>query len=38
LNNNDDIFLVVNEGYRDKKKKEKVEKIEIHLFKKDNGY
>lgn len=38
LNNNDDIFLVVNEGYRDKKKKEKVEKIELHLFKKDNGY
>lgn len=38
LNNNDDIFLVVNEGYRDKKKKEKVEKIELHLFKKANNY
>ena len=38
LNNNDDIFLVVNEGYRDKKKKEKVEKIELHLFKRLNNY
>ncbi len=38
LNNNDDIFLVVNEGYRDKKKKEKVEKIELHLFKRANDY
>jgi hypothetical protein len=38
LNNNDDVFLVVNEGYRDKKKKEKVEKVELHVFKKGNNY
>lgn len=38
LNNSDDIFLVVNEGYRDKKKKEKVEKVELHIFKKANSY
>lgn len=38
VNYKDDIFLVVNEGYRDKKNKEKVEKFEVHIFKKDNGY
>ena len=38
VNNNDDVFLVVNEGYRDKKKKEKVEKVELHIFKKANSY
>lgn len=37
-NNNDDVFLVVNEGYRDKKLKEKVEKIELHIFKKSNNH
>ena len=38
VNYKDDIFLVVNEGYRDKKKKEKVEKVEVHIFKKDQNY
>jgi hypothetical protein len=38
LNNNDDVFLVVNEGFRDKKKKEKIEKVELHIFKKANNY
>lgn len=38
INYKDDVFLVVNEGYRDKKKKEKVEKFELHIFKKDNSY
>ncbi|MEC4004691.1 hypothetical protein OX283_008485 [Flavobacterium sp. SUN052] len=38
VNYKDDIFLVVNEGYRDKKKKEKVEKVEVHVFKKDMNY
>jgi hypothetical protein len=38
VNFKDDIFLVVNEGYRDKKKKEKVEKFEVHIFKQANNY
>ncbi|MES2545847.1 MAG: hypothetical protein V4548_13255 [Bacteroidota bacterium] len=38
INYKDDVFLVVNEGYRDKKKREKVEKFELHMFKKSNGY
>ncbi len=38
VNYKDDVFLVVNEGYRDKKLKEKVEKIEIHVFKQANKY
>ncbi|MES2411674.1 MAG: hypothetical protein V4535_09560, partial [Bacteroidota bacterium] len=38
VNNKDDVFLVVNEGYRDKKQKEKVEKIELHIFKKANNH
>lgn len=38
VNYKDDVFLVVNEGYRDKKKKEKVEKFEVHIFKKDNNF
>jgi hypothetical protein len=38
VNANDDVFLVVNEGYRDKKKKEKVEKVMMHVFKKGNAY
>lgn len=38
INNSDDIFLVVNEGFRDKKKKEKVENFELHIFKKENSY
>ncbi|WP_162126433.1 hypothetical protein [Flavobacterium phycosphaerae] len=38
VNNKDDVFLVVNEGYRDKKLKEKKEKVELHIFKQANGY
>lgn len=38
VNDKDDVFLVVNEGYRDKKLKEKVEKIEVHVFKQANKY
>ena len=38
VNNKDDVFLVVNEGYRDKKKKEKVEKVELYIFKKGNSH
>ena len=38
VNNKDDVFLVVNEGYRDKKLKEKKEKVELHIFKQANAY
>ena len=38
INYKDDVFVVVNEGYRDSKKKEKVEKFELHMFKKANAY
>jgi hypothetical protein len=38
LNYQDDVFLVINESYRDSKKKEKVERFEIHAFKKANNY
>lgn len=38
MNVKNDVFLVVNEGYRDNKKKEKVERIELHLFKQAKGY
>jgi hypothetical protein len=38
VNYKDDVFLVVNEGYRDNKKKEKVEKMQLHVFKHDNNY
>jgi hypothetical protein len=38
LNVNDDIFLVISEGYRDKKLKERVEKFELHAFKRGNNY
>ncbi|MFK7750684.1 MAG: hypothetical protein AB8B65_19995 [Kordia sp.] len=34
----DDIFIVINESYRDRKAKKNIEKFEIHTFKKDNGY
>ena len=34
----DDVFLVINESYRDSKKKEKVENFEIHAFKNANNY
>lgn len=38
LNYNEDVFLVINESYRDKKKKEKVERFELHTFKRNNSY
>jgi hypothetical protein len=38
VNYKDDVFLVVNEGYRDKKNKEKIEKFEIHIYKQQNNY
>lgn len=38
LNFQDDVFLVINESYRDSKKKEQIEKFEIHAFKKANAY
>lgn len=38
VNVNDDVFIVVNEGFRDKKKREKVEKVELHMYKKATGY
>ncbi|MEM6719710.1 MAG: hypothetical protein AAF611_10365 [Bacteroidota bacterium] len=34
----DDIFVVINESYRDRKQKKNIEKFEIHAFKRDNGY
>lgn len=38
VNNRDDVFLVINESYRDSKKKEKVERFEIHAFKSGNNH
>lgn len=38
VNVNNDVFLVVNESYRDSKKKEKVEKFQVFGFKSNNGY
>ena len=38
LNFQDDVFLVINESYRDSKKKEKVEKFQVHIFKRANAY
>ena len=38
VNSKNDVFLIVNEGYRDNKKKEKVEKFELHIFKNQNKY
>lgn len=38
LNFQDDVFLVINESYRDSKKKEQIEKFQIHAFKKSNNY
>ncbi|MEM6684577.1 MAG: hypothetical protein AAF617_02185 [Bacteroidota bacterium] len=34
----DDIFIVINESYRNRKQKKNIEKFEIHAFKKDNSY
>ncbi|KIA82736.1 hypothetical protein [Flavobacterium sp. AED] len=38
VNFKNDVFLIVNEGYRDSKKKEKIEKFELHIFKNENKY
>lgn len=38
VNSKNDVFLIVNEGYRDNKKKEKIEKFELHIFKNQNQY
>lgn len=38
VNNKDDVFLVISEGFRDRKLKEKREKIELHVFKQANKY
>jgi hypothetical protein len=38
LNERGDAFMVVNEGFRDSKKKERVEKLEVHAFKSNKGY
>lgn len=38
VNHKGDAFLVVNESYRDSKKKEQNEKFQVHAFKKANGY
>ncbi|MBC8753296.1 hypothetical protein H2O64_01350 [Kordia sp. YSTF-M3] len=34
----DDIFIVINESYRDRKAKKNIEKFEVHAFKKESGY
>lgn len=38
IGSHDDVFLVINESYRDAKKKEKVESFAIHAFKSANNY
>ena len=38
VNYKNDAFLVINESYRDSKKKEKVEKFQVFAFKQNNGY
>ncbi|MFP9100412.1 hypothetical protein ACLI09_15280 [Flavobacterium sp. RHBU_24] len=35
---NDDVYVVINEGYRDNKKKERVERFEIHAYKSAKNY
>lgn len=35
---NDDVYVVINEGYRDNKKKERVERFEIHAYKGSKNY
>lgn len=35
---NDDVYVVINEGYRDNKKKERVERFEIHAYKSDKNF
>nr|WP_321235861.1 hypothetical protein [uncultured Psychroserpens sp.] len=38
VNFNDDIFIVINESYRDKKTKTNHEKFQLHTFKSANGF
>lgn len=38
VNYQDDVFLIINESYRDSKKKEKNERFELHAFKRANDY
>ena len=38
LNFQNDVFIVINESYRDSKKKEHIDKFQIHVFKKANNY
>ncbi len=35
---NDDVYVVVSEGYRDKKNKKRVEAFEVHAYKNANNY
>jgi len=34
----DDVYVVINEGYRDNKKKERVERFEVHAYKSDKNF
>lgn len=38
VNDKDDIFIVINESYRDRKSKTNNEKFQVHVFKSDNGF
>jgi len=38
VNAKGDVFLAINESYRDRKAKKNIEKFEVHAFKVDNGY
>lgn len=38
VNYSDDVFLVINESFRDKKEKSNMEKFEVHSFKASNAY
>ncbi len=38
VNFKNDVFLVVNESYRNKKTKKNIEKFQVHLFKAENEY
>jgi hypothetical protein len=38
LSNNNDLFMVINEGYRDKSKKEKVENFYLYSFKQSTNF
>lgn len=38
VNFQNDVFLVINESYRDSKQKEQIEKFQIHTFKNSNSY